>query len=37
MRRAQTLRNIHTELSDINREAAELAAKIKANLKELGA
>ena len=32
----QTLRDIHTELADLNEEAAELAAKIQANFKELG-
>ncbi len=33
----QTLRDIHTELTDLNKEAAELAAKIQQNFKELGA
>jgi type I restriction enzyme M protein len=33
----QTLRDIHTELADLNKEAAELAATIQANLEELGA
>ena len=33
----QTLRDIHTELADLNKEAAELAAKIQANFEELGA
>jgi type I restriction-modification system DNA methylase subunit len=33
----QTLRDIHTELVDLNKEAAELAAKIQANFEELGA
>jgi type I restriction enzyme M protein len=32
----QTLRDIHTELADLNREAAELAAKIQANFEGLG-
>ena len=36
MRRVQTLRDIHTELADRNREAAELAVKIQANFEELG-
>ena len=31
-----TLRDIHTELADLNREAAELAAKMQANFEELG-
>jgi type I restriction enzyme M protein len=31
-----TLRDIHTELADLNREAVELAAKIQANFEELG-
>lgn len=33
----QTLRDIHTELADLNKEAAELAAKIQVNFEELGA
>lgn len=33
----QTLREIHTELSDLNKEATELAAKIQENFEELGA
>jgi type I restriction enzyme M protein len=33
----QTLRDIHTELNDLNYEAAELAAKIQDNLEEFGA
>jgi type I restriction enzyme M protein len=33
----QTLRDIHTELFDLNKEAAALAAKIQENLEELGA
>ena len=33
----QTLRDIHTELADLNRESAELAAKIQENFEELGA
>jgi len=32
----QTLRDIHTELADLNREAGELALKIQANFEELG-
>lgn len=32
----QTLRDIHVELMDLNREAAELAAKIQENFEELG-
>lgn len=36
MRRVQTLRDIHTELADLNREAAELAAKSQANFEEMG-
>jgi type I restriction enzyme M protein len=37
MREVQSLRDIHTELADLNREAAELAAKIQQNFKRLGA
>jgi type I restriction enzyme M protein len=33
----QTLRDIHTELADLDKEAAELAAKIQKNFDELGA
>src|SRR3989441_1413581 len=33
----QVLRDIHTELADLNKEAAELAAKIEENFEELGA
>ena len=33
----QTLHDIHTELADLNREAAALADKIQQNLKDLGA
>ena len=33
----QTLRDIHTELADLNKEAVSLAAKIQANFEELGA
>jgi type I restriction enzyme M protein len=33
----QTLRNIHTELADLNKEAVDLAAKIQENFEELGA
>jgi len=36
MRRVQTLRDIHTELADLNREAAELTAKIQRNIEALG-
>lgn len=32
----QTLRDIHVELADLNREAAELAAKIQENFEEMG-
>jgi type I restriction enzyme M protein len=32
----QTLRDIHTELADLNKEAAELALKIQQNFKEMG-
>ncbi|MCX5825594.1 MAG: N-6 DNA methylase [Deltaproteobacteria bacterium] len=32
----QTLRDVHTELADLNREAVELAAKIQANFEDLG-
>jgi type I restriction enzyme M protein len=32
----QTLRDIHTELADLNKEAVELAAKIQDNFEELG-
>jgi type I restriction enzyme M protein len=32
----QTMRDIHTELADLNREAAELAARIQKNFEELG-
>jgi type I restriction enzyme M protein len=32
----QTLRDIHTELADLNREAVELAAKIQANFEGMG-
>ena len=32
---AQTLRDIHTELEDLNKEAATLAARIKKNFEEL--
>ena len=31
-----TLRDIHTELADLNKEAVELAAKIQVNFEELG-
>ncbi len=33
----QTLRDIHVELADLNKEAVELAAKIQENFEELGA
>ncbi|MGO9593002.1 MAG: N-6 DNA methylase [Steroidobacteraceae bacterium] len=33
----QTLRDIHTELADLNKEATELAAEIQANIQQLGA
>jgi type I restriction enzyme M protein len=33
----QTLRDIHTELADLNKDAVELAAKIQENFEELGA
>jgi type I restriction enzyme M protein len=33
----QTLRDIHIELADLNKEASELAAKIQDNFEELGA
>jgi type I restriction enzyme M protein len=33
----QTLRDIHIELTDLNKEAVELAAKIQQNFEELGA
>lgn len=32
----QTLRDIHVELADLNREAVELAARIQENFEELG-
>ena len=32
----QTLRDIHTELADLNKEAVELAAKIQENFEDLG-
>ena len=32
----QTMRDIHTELADLNKEAIELAAKIQKNFEELG-
>ena len=32
----RTLRDIHTELADLNKDAAELAAKIQENFEELG-
>jgi len=33
----QTLRDIHTELADLNKEAVELAGRIQENFEELGA
>lgn len=33
----QTLRDIHTELEDLNKEAVDLAAKIQTNFEEMGA
>jgi type I restriction enzyme M protein len=33
----QTIKDIHTELAELNGEAADLAAKIQANIEELGA
>jgi hypothetical protein len=35
MSQVQTLRDIHTELADLDREAAGLAAKIHASFQEL--
>lgn len=32
----QIMRDIHTELADLNKEAADLAAKIQENFEELG-
>jgi hypothetical protein len=32
----QTIRDIHTELADLNKEAAVLSAKIQENFEELG-
>jgi type I restriction enzyme M protein len=32
----QTIRDIHTELADLNKEAAVLATKIQKNFEELG-
>lgn len=32
----QTIRDIHTELADLNKEAVELAARIQENFEELG-
>jgi len=32
----QTLKDIHVELADLNREAVELAARIQENFEELG-
>jgi type I restriction enzyme M protein len=36
MSRVQTLWDIHTELTELNREAEELAAKIQGNFEEMG-
>jgi len=36
MRRVQTLRNIHTELAELNKEAVELADRIQASFEGLG-
>ena len=36
MRRVQTLRDIQTELADLNKEATELGARIPENFAELG-
>jgi hypothetical protein len=36
MRRVPTLRDIHTELADLNKEAAKPATKIQANFEALG-
>jgi type I restriction enzyme M protein len=35
MSQVQTLRDIHTELADLNREAVELGATIPENFEEL--
>jgi len=35
MRRVQTLRDLHTGLGDLNKEAAELVGKIWDNFEEL--
>jgi type I restriction enzyme M protein len=32
----QTMRDIHTELADLNQEAVELAGKIQKNYEEMG-
>jgi len=37
MKKFQPRQDSHTELADLNREAAELTAKIQENLKGLGA
>ena len=37
MRRLQTIRDIHTNPVDLNKEAVELAAKNHENFEELGA
>jgi type I restriction enzyme M protein len=36
MRRVQTLRDIHTELAELNKEAVELAGRIQASFEGLG-
>jgi len=36
MRQGRALRDIQTELADLNKEAVELAAKIQKNFKEIG-
>lgn len=36
MRRMQAMRDIHTELADLDKEAAELAARIQENFEGLG-
>ena len=33
----QTMRDIHTELADLNKEAIDLASKIQKNFEEVGA
>jgi len=36
MRQGRALRDIHTELADLNKEAAGLATKIQTNFEALG-